>query len=312
MKFKELDKRKNSEVESDLIEKFVKEAGYRGQIDIDIFEIDGEYFLSEVNPRFGGGAPLSMRAGARSAEVVLKLMEGEDAGSFEVADGAIYSRFDQSVCINEGQAKVKGVIFDLDDTLYSEKEYIRSGFKAVSDYLGGGFEAKLWNYFENGKPAIDELLKEIKRTEEKETILHVYRCHKPIIHLYPGISDLINKLRKDGYKIGIITDGRPEGQRNKIEALNLKKLVDDIIITDELGGSQFRKPCDISFRIIQKRWRIPASQIVYVADNVNKDFKAVEQLGMKGILFQNKDSLYCSAETYKNNVREITDIISLI
>ena len=40
-----------------LIEKFVTEAGYRGQIDIDIFDVGGEYYISEVNPRFGGGYP---------------------------------------------------------------------------------------------------------------------------------------------------------------------------------------------------------------------------------------------------------------
>ena len=51
----------------------------------------------------------------------------------------IYSRFDQSVCIEEGKStQIKGVIFDLDDTLYSEKEYVKSGYEAVSDYLGGG------------------------------------------------------------------------------------------------------------------------------------------------------------------------------
>lgn len=46
-----------------LIEKFVKEAGYRGQIDIDLFETDGEYYISEVNPRFGGGYPHAYECG---------------------------------------------------------------------------------------------------------------------------------------------------------------------------------------------------------------------------------------------------------
>ncbi|MCQ5081239.1 ATP-grasp domain-containing protein, partial [Gemmiger formicilis] len=41
----------------DLIEDFVKKAGYNGQIDIDIFDVNGEYYISEVNPRFGGGYP---------------------------------------------------------------------------------------------------------------------------------------------------------------------------------------------------------------------------------------------------------------
>ena len=58
-------------------------------------------------------------------------------------------------------------------------------------------------------------------------------------------------------------------------------LVDDIIITNELGGIQFRKPWDIAFCIMQKRWRLPYEQIVYVGDNPNKDFQACRQLGMK-------------------------------
>ena len=98
----------------------------------------------EINPRVGGGAPLSMKAGARSAEVILRLLNGENPVEQSVADGSIYSRFDQSVCIDEGNyTQIKGVIFDLDDTLYSEKEYIRSGFKAVSRFLGGDYEDKL-------------------------------------------------------------------------------------------------------------------------------------------------------------------------
>ena len=201
----------------------------------------------EINPRFGGGAPLSMKAGARSAEAILKLMDGEEVIEQEMADGAIYSRFDQSVCITEGKGQIKGVIFDLDDTLYSEKEYVRSGYKAVSDYLGGGYEAKLWGFFQAGKPAIDELLKELGRQNEKAEALEAYRSHKPDIHLYPGVAEMIEELKARGIKIGLITDGRPEGQRNKLEALGLD--VDDVIVTDELGGVQFRKPCDIAFRL---------------------------------------------------------------
>ena len=76
-----------------------------------------DWFI-EINPRFGGGAPLSMKAGARSAEAILKLMEGTEVSYCrDIADGAVYSRFDQSVCISEGSREVKGVIFDLDDTL---------------------------------------------------------------------------------------------------------------------------------------------------------------------------------------------------
>ncbi|WP_370750176.1 ATP-grasp domain-containing protein [Eubacterium sp.] len=59
-----------------LIKKFVSEAGYRGQIDIDIFEIDGEYYISEVNPRFGGGYPHAYECGINHIKMILNNIEG--------------------------------------------------------------------------------------------------------------------------------------------------------------------------------------------------------------------------------------------
>lgn len=275
-----------------------------------IRDAEGIDWYIEINPRFGGGAPLSMKAGARSAETILKLMDGEEVSYCkDIADGAIYSRFDQSVCITEGKRQVKGVIFDLDDTLYSEKEYVKSGYKAVSDYLGGGYEDRLWCFFEAGKQAIDELLREINREDEKESILKIYRSHKPRIHTYPGVVELIEKLKAKGIKVGIITDGRPEGQRNKLEALGLD--VDDVIITDELGGVQFRKPCDIAFRIMMTRWRMNPADIVYVGDNPMKDLQAPQQLGMRSIWFMNPDGLYSSdaAMKYVGSIDEMSKLL---
>ncbi len=60
----------------DLIEKLVTEAGYRGQIDIDIFEIRGQYYISEVNPRFGGGYPHAYESGCDHMKLILENMKG--------------------------------------------------------------------------------------------------------------------------------------------------------------------------------------------------------------------------------------------
>lgn len=60
-----------------LIEKFVKEAGYTGQIDIDIFDVDGEYYISEVNPRFGGGYPHAYECGCNHMDLIVNNLEGK-------------------------------------------------------------------------------------------------------------------------------------------------------------------------------------------------------------------------------------------
>ena len=61
----------------ELIERFVQEAGYRGQIDIDIFDINGEYYISEVNPRFGGGYPHAYECGVNHMKLILENLRGK-------------------------------------------------------------------------------------------------------------------------------------------------------------------------------------------------------------------------------------------
>lgn len=60
-----------------LVERFVKESGFRGQIDIDIFDCDGTYYISEVNPRFGGGYPHAYEAGANHMKYIVRNLAGE-------------------------------------------------------------------------------------------------------------------------------------------------------------------------------------------------------------------------------------------
>lgn len=74
-----------------LIEKFVKEAGFRGQIDIDIFDIDGKYYISEVNPRFGGGYPHAYESGVDHMKLILENLAGRaNPKNIGCYDGGIY------------------------------------------------------------------------------------------------------------------------------------------------------------------------------------------------------------------------------
>ena len=80
-----------------LIERFVREAGYRGQIDIDIFDIDGEYYISEVNPRFGGGYPHAYECGVDHMKLILNNLNGiankKSIGAYE--EGIYMMKFNE-------------------------------------------------------------------------------------------------------------------------------------------------------------------------------------------------------------------------
>lgn len=60
-----------------LIERFVKDSGWMGQIDIDIFDVDGEYYISEVNPRFGGGYPHAYECGCDHMTLIRNNLAGK-------------------------------------------------------------------------------------------------------------------------------------------------------------------------------------------------------------------------------------------
>lgn len=193
---------------------------------------------------------------------------------------------------------LKAVVFDLDDTLYGEKEYIRSGYRAVAGYMPTveKMEEKLWEAFEQKKSAIDEVLlsEGVFSEERKQECLSVYRQHQPEIHLYEGVPELLRRLRSEGYKLGIITDGRPEGQRAKIRALKLERVTDCIIVTDELGGAAYRKPNKVAFEKMREMLGVEFEEMCYIGDNIKKDFVAPEKLGMRCIWVRNKDGLYFS------------------
>ena len=288
----------------------------RGPITVQLIrdERTGEDWFIEINPRYGGGAPLSIKAGADSPAALWRLLYGLPAVYQPDAaeDGAVYSRYDQSIRVDRRSrltvdsvldaesmlADFSAVIFDLDDTLYLERDYVRSGFRAAAAQVPElpAAETLFCEAFERGEPAIDAVLAAHGLEEKKDQCLSAYRTHFPTISLYPGVKEMLKRLREQGKRLAILTDGRPEGQRAKIEALGLEPLVDEILITDELGGAMFRKPNDIGFRILQTKLGIPFSGMVYVGDNPAKDFQAPDELGMGSVFFRDPMGLYTQSD----------------
>lgn len=184
---------------------------------------------------------------------------------------------------------LEAVVFDLDDTLYSEKQYVQSGYRKIAEYFGmPELEEEMRAVFEAGGQAIDEVLAKYGMKNYKDDALRVYRFQDPKISLYPGIAEMLGRIRIHK-KLGIITDGRPEGQRAKLNALGLS--ADCVIITDELGGIEFRKPNPRAFEMMGKELCTAYGRMCYVGDNIRKDFTAPEQMGMRCIWFRNQDGL---------------------
>lgn len=183
---------------------------------------------------------------------------------------------------------IKAMVLDLDDTLYLERDYVRSGFTHVATYLedrgladSAEVFAFLWAGFEAGQrgSAFDSLLgrwPQIGRAENLEELVDRYRHHLPDIKLHePGsFADL---LRLD-VRLGLISDGRPAAQRAKLEALGVEGSFGEILLTGD-WGDRYAKPHHRAFVTMEEALALSGSDLVYVADNPIKDFIAPNERG---------------------------------
>ena len=216
------------------------------------------------------------------------------------------------------QKNNKLIIFDLDDTLYLEKDYVYSGFHAVSQYLGKKFNLNaknifsfLKNTFEKGKRGnnFNLLLEEMEISEPLETLINVYRTHVPEIKCFPEAKNVLSYFRIRGVPLILLTDGYPLTQNLKIEALKILKYFDEVIINDISKGT-----CKVNekiFRNIIKKRKIEPLKVLVVGDNPRKDFDIPIRLGMMTVRIVKRDGLYEKEESDCPPMYRINDLKSL-
>jgi putative hydrolase of the HAD superfamily len=199
---------------------------------------------------------------------------------------------------------IEAVIFDLDDTLYSERAYAFSGFAAVAaafeDVLGDPAEAaarmKALFDTEHRPRVFNALLAERGRPEDDELVarmIQAYRRHIPRIELYPDADAALRRLRS-ACKLGLISDGRMVTQALKLKALGLQARLDKTIVTSELGPG-YEKPHPRAFEWMAESLGVDHARCAYVADNAAKDFIAPNALGWTTVQIVRPDGIYRDA-----------------
>lgn len=186
----------------------------------------------------------------------------------------------------------QAVVFDLDDTLYPEREYVLSGFRAVAQWA----EQELAVGFEQGYAGLHGLFEQGARgdTFNRWAAMHgcdpatlapecvrVYREHQPALTPFEGVPELLAALRAH-YRLGLLSDGYLEVQRRKLAGLQLAEYFDAVVFSDEFGRAAW-KPSPQPFVALAQRLSLPAAAAVYVADNPAKDFLGARRAGMASI-----------------------------
>jgi len=184
---------------------------------------------------------------------------------------------------------IKAVLLDLDNTLYDEHEFVKSGFKAVAHQLADKFGlneelfySRLCNIFlEHGrKQVFTQVLNYfgIYTDVDLSYALEVYRKHPPRISVFKDVTDVLPVLKKK-YRLGLITDGLRLVQENKVKALKIGGYFDATIYSSDYGS----KCCPKPFSVILEKLQIKADESVYVDDNPNKGFAVAKELGIRTI-----------------------------
>jgi len=186
------------------------------------------------------------------------------------------------------------VVFDLDDTLYDELDYCRSGFKAVAESLSNLVDVlspedifdSLWQQLTAGNrtktfnAALDDL--GISYDDEIiQKLIKAYRNHLPKISLPADSRDVLQQL-SGKYTLALLTDGFLPAQQLKVQALKIEKYFKCIIYTEQLGR-QCWKPSSAGFEKLMQKLNAEPQDIAYVADNQVKDFIAPNKLGFSTI-----------------------------
>ena len=189
--------------------------------------------------------------------------------------------------------RIKAIIFDLDDTLYdcsgtlvlkskklaakiiskaikcSEAEALKLQLE-LEERLGpkADISRKIANLYNLPEEFCEEISNTINTLEVEDAIL------------FPDAIDAINKLKRTGYKLFLVTLGKKEWQERKIKVLGLENVFDEIIITDNPLG---KEKC---FKEILIKYNLEPEQVLCVGDKIKDEIEVGKKLGMSTVLMK--------------------------
>jgi len=217
---------------------------------------------------------------------------------------------------------MKAVFFDLDNTLYDSREYCFGAFKEISDYLSEKYNipsseiyknlTNLWQKKTSIYPYLfDDLLKilDIKNGKLTMNIVKIFNGYKGKLKPYSEVISTLKKLKKGGYKLGIITDGNVERQKRKIKLLGIKNFFETIIYTKEIEP----KPSESPFLVALGKIKIKPRNAFYVADNPLVDFEGAKKIGMITLRIKKGEFMKIPKNKYIDfEIKNFSEILNIV
>jgi putative hydrolase of the HAD superfamily len=201
---------------------------------------------------------------------------------------------------------IRGLLFDLDETLYNEFDYVLSGFHAVAakvaDQWGLNVESSysfmVRDVLKNGRGQVfDRLAQRFNIPATKDDmaeLVQAYRTHQPALSLYEDAAYFLSWIGEQGKDacLGLITDGLPSIQKQKVRGLDLEQRFNAIVYCWEIHAP---KPDPRGYTTALEKMNVSAQQVVMIGDRVDHDMVPAKALGMKTIRI--KRGRYASVES---------------
>lgn len=201
--------------------------------------------------------------------------------------------------------QLSAVIFDLDDTLYSERAFVQSGMNAVATSMADRFELNSEQVLEDfARLQIEEQGRvfdawiELRDVAiEASHLISIYRSHKPEIRPFDDAAEVLDALQARGLRLGLVSDGFLETQKNKFEALGLRDYFEnEAVVFSDAWGRKHWKPSSKPYQESLRALAVEGSQALYVGDNPSKDFKGARSVGMKSIRMNTIGGVYSKTD----------------
>ena len=212
-------------------------------------------------------------------------------------------------------SSLDALVFDLDDTLYPERDFAESALREVAErfaeVLGPADAAHarmcaLLDSDERGR-VFNTILTECGRGDADVLVpqmIAVYRAHRPALVPYPDAAAALTRW-VDRVPLGMVTDGPVGLQQRKIDALGIAERFSAIVITGQWGGAYY-KPHRRGFDEVAERLGLTSGRCAYVADNVTKDFVAPRHLGGRAVHVSRQAGLYAGRPVAPGGEPDVT------
>jgi putative hydrolase of the HAD superfamily len=219
------------------------------------------------------------------------------------------------------QPEPRAILFDLDDTLYPLRSFVRSGFVACARYLDRemGVNPREALTVLQAASAGPERGRELQACAAHfglpatmvPVLVDVIRQHKPTLRLPEASGDVLRGLR-DGWRLGVVTNGCHDIQARKVAALALAPLVDTIVYANAIGDGR-GKPEPEPFLEAVRRLGVTVERTVFVGNDLGCDVFGADRVGMRTVHLKGTHPVsgptrVCSADATIKSLRELRSI----